>query len=90
MDTVEAGPGDHPDASPPAVPKDPIVLAAQRMVVEVFGLAAAQMPELLKAQSTSPAGPEIQAFTEAMLTQLQAQVTRALGVAPATPPGDAS
>lgn len=84
-ETAEAG-----RISPPAEAKDPIVQAAQRMVVEVFNLAAAQMPELLKAQSTSPAGAEIQVFTEAMLSQLQAQVTRALGVAPSDPPGGAS
>lgn len=70
---------DEPAGAPGSV-KDPVVLAAQRMIVEVFTLAAAQMPDLLKAQA--PGGAEMQKFTEAMLTQLQAQVTRALGVEP--------
>ena len=60
--------------------KDPVVLAAQRMVVEIFAMATAQFPELLKTQT--PAGAEVQNFTDAMLVQLQAQVTRALGVGP--------
>jgi hypothetical protein len=78
------------EEAPPAALADPMVMAARRLVIDVFQLAAAQMPELLKAQSASSAGAEIQVFTEAMLSQLQAQVTRALGVAPSDPPGGAS
>lgn len=59
-----------------------MVLAAQTMVREIFNIAAAQMPELLKLQNPSPANAEIEKFTATMITQLQAQVTRALGVDP--------
>jgi len=70
--------GDPPEQ--PEAAKDPVVLAAQRMIVDIFALATAQVPELLNAQT--PGGVEIQKFTDAMLAQLQAQVTRALGVGP--------
>jgi hypothetical protein len=72
----------------PGSVKDPVVLAAQRMVVEMFSMAAKQMPDLMKAQvlgqapNQAAASAEVQKFTEDMLSQLQAQVTRALGVEP--------
>jgi hypothetical protein len=71
--------GGAPPEQPQAT-KDPIVLAAQRMIVDIFAVATAQVPELLNAQT--PGGVEIQKFTDAMLAQLQAQVTRALGIGP--------
>jgi hypothetical protein len=78
------------EPAPPGPGKDPVVLAAQRMVVEMFSLAAKQMPDLMKAQvlgqapNQAAASAEVQKFTEDMLSQLQAQVTRALGVEPET------
>ncbi|WP_395943771.1 hypothetical protein [Brevundimonas sp.] len=76
---VSWGPGGAPpDPTPPA--KDPIVLAAQKMVVQVFETMAAQLPELLKAQA-SP-GTQIPEFTEAMFAQLTVQLNRALGTSP--------
>jgi hypothetical protein len=59
---------------------DPIVVAARRMVAEVFRTSAARLPELLAAQS--PPDTPIPQFTEAMIEQLQAQLTRALGLPP--------
>ena len=76
----DQAPADTEAAGPSGAVKDPMVLAAQNMVREIFNIAAAQMPELLKLQHPSPANAEIQKFTETMITQLQAQVTRALGV----------
>jgi hypothetical protein len=67
---------------PSGAVKDPMVLAAQTMVREIFNIAAVQMPELLKLQNPSPANAEIEKFTSTMIAQLQAQVTRALGVDP--------
>jgi len=65
---------------PPVPAADPIVVAARRMVAEVFRTSAARLPELLAAQS--PPDTPIPQFTEAMIEQLQAQLTRALGLPP--------
>jgi hypothetical protein len=85
---AEDPPADEAAPAAPGSVKDPVVLAAQRMVVEMFSMAAQQMPELMKAQvlaqgpNQAAASAEVQKFTEDMLAQLQAQVTRALGVEP--------
>ncbi|MCG2663902.1 hypothetical protein [Brevundimonas sp.] len=65
---------------PPVPAADPIVVAARRMVAEVFRTSAARLPEWLAAQS--PPDTPIPQFTEAMIEQLQAQLTRALGLPP--------
>ena len=68
-------------ASEPQGPADdPMVLAARRMVAEVFKTSAARLPELLAAQA--PPNTQIPQFTEAMIEQLQAQLARALGLPP--------
>jgi len=87
---AEEQPAAPAEPGTPEPVKDPVVLAAQRMVVEMFSMAAKQMPDLMKAQvqgqapNQAAASAEVQKFTEGMLSQLQAQVTRALGVAPET------
>jgi hypothetical protein len=85
---AEEQPAASAEPAAPGSVKDPVVLAAQRMVVEMFSMAAKQMPDLMKAQvlgqapNQAAASAEVQKFTEDMLAQLQAQVTRALGVEP--------
>lgn len=64
--------------APPAPARDPIVLAAQQMVIEMFNLASAQLPDLLKLQD--PAAGQVAKFSEEMINQLKGQVERALGV----------
>lgn len=56
---------------------DPIVAAARQMVVDVFKTSAAQLPELLKAQ-TLPSS-EIPAFTAELIGRMEIQLARALG-----------
>jgi len=69
--------GARPGAAP-APARDPIVLAAQQMVIEMFNLASAQLPDLLKLQD--PAAGQVAKFSEEMINQLKGQVERALGV----------
>lgn len=69
--------GARPGAAP-APARDPIVLAAQQMVIEMFNLASAQLPDLLKLQD--PAAGQVAKFSEEMINQLKGQVERALGL----------
>jgi hypothetical protein len=71
--------GAEPGASQsPAPARDPIVVAAQQMVIEMFNLASAQLPDLLKLQD--PAAGQVAKFSEEMINQLKGQVERALGL----------
>lgn len=65
-------------AQSPAPARDPIVVAAQQMVIEMFNLASAQLPDLLKLQD--PAAGQVAKFSDEMINQLKGQVERALGL----------
>ncbi|MED5538142.1 MAG: hypothetical protein VX661_09920 [Pseudomonadota bacterium] len=74
-DDAGARPG-APQSLAPA--RDAIVVAAQQMVIEMFNLASAQLPDLLKLQD--PAAGQVAKFSDEMINQLKGQVERALGL----------
>lgn len=57
-----------------------IMAAAGKMITQMFDIAAKRMAE--ETRSRIPDGSPVQDMTDAMIAQLQAQVTRALGVTP--------
>lgn len=84
MTSIKPPPPPDPDATgAPVLPTDPIVVAAQKMVVAMFDAAAAQMPALIKAHAP-PANP-IPQFTDDMIDQLKARLRSAFRLPPDEP-----